>query len=72
MTHQDSVHYSAGKGVAHRIEFSVHDIRHRPFLRDAVFVMLQSPERPACPNCCRVARDLKQQLVRALLAHPRG
>lgn len=70
MAHQDSVHYSAGKGVAHRIEFSVHDIHHRPFLRDALFVLLQSAERPACPNCAPVARDLKQEMAQTLLAHP--
>jgi hypothetical protein len=72
MAYQDSVHYSAGKGVAHRIEFSVHDIHHRPFLRDALFVLLQSPERPPCPNCYPVARYLKKQMVRTLLAHPGG
>lgn len=72
MAHQDSVHYSAGKGVAHRIEFSAPDIHHKPFLRDALFVLLQSPKRTACPNFYLVARDLRQQMVRTLLAHPGG
>lgn len=72
MAHQDSVHYSAGKGVAHRIEFSVHDIHHKPFLCDALFVLLQPPKRLACPNCYPAAKDLKQQMVRTLLAHPGG
>lgn len=72
MAHQDSVHYRTGKDIAHRIEFSVHGIRHRPFLRGALFVLLQSLERPACLNCYLVARDLKQQRVRTLLAHPGG
>jgi hypothetical protein len=72
MAHQDLVHYSAGKGVAHRIGFSVHDIHHMLFLRDAFFVLLQSPERPACPNCYPATRYLKQQMVRTLLAHPGG
>jgi hypothetical protein len=72
MAHQDSVHYRTGKGVAHRIEFSVHGIRHRPFLHDALFVVLQPPERPACLNCYLVARDIKQQMVLTLLAHPGG
>jgi hypothetical protein len=72
MAHQDSVHYSAGKGDAHRIEFSVPDIHHRPFLCDALFVLSQSPERPACPNCYPVEEDLKQQMTRTFLAHPGG